>query len=172
MRDWSLLGQTQGIRGPVWALTFAGDGKSLFYGSLDDEIKVWPISLENQQAAEKDAANDDQKIRRFQVTEGKSLGEVQFARKCSVCHTLKPGDANRAGRSLYQVFGRKAGTLAGYPYSESLLNSDLIWSAETIDALFADGPHIVVPDSKMPLQKMPDDKKRQALIEYLREVTR
>ena len=120
-----------------------------------------------------DAEPDDaQKIRRFQVTEGRSLGEVQFARKCSVCHTLKPGDANRAGPSLYQVFGRKAGGLPDYPYSESLLNSDLIWSEETIDALFAEGPHVLLPGTKMPLQKMPRTKNRKALIEYLREATR
>ena len=166
MQDWSMVGETKGIPGPVWAMAFAADGESLFYGSLDDDVKIWPVSMDENELP------DTQKIRRFQVTAGKSLGEVQFARKCSVCHTLKPGDANRAGPSLYQVFGRKAGTLPGYSYSDSLLQSDLVWDEETIDALFADGPHIVVPGSKMPLQKMPSAEKRKALIQYLREVTR
>ena len=40
-----------------------------------------------------------------------SNGERQFARKCSVCHTLKADGKRRAGPTLYGVFGRRAGTL-------------------------------------------------------------
>jgi cytochrome c len=114
----------------------------------------------------------DHKPRRFQVKTGMKLGELQFTRKCSVCHTLKADDANRAGPSLYKLFGRKAGTLGGYSYSQSLIDSNVVWNEKTIDELFVKGPHIIVPGTKMPLQKVSDNKKRKALIEYLKEATK
>jgi cytochrome c len=52
-----------------------------------------------------------------------------------------------------------------------LQDSDLVWSAETIDRLFDVGPEVLVPGSKMPLQRMPDPKDRARLIAYLKQVT-
>ena len=163
IKNWSPIGETRTILGPVWALAFAGDGKSLYYGSLDDEVKHWKVSINDDEDLWK-----DHKPRRFQVKTGMKLGELQFARKCSVCHTLQAGDANRAGPSLHNVFGRKAGTLKGYTYSEGIQKSNVIWNEKTIDTLFAKGPQHIVPGSKMPLQMVPNDKKRKALIEYLK----
>jgi len=167
IKDWSSIGETRTILGPVWALAFTNDGKSLYYGSLDDEVKHWKVSM-----------NDDENLwkghkpRRFQVKTGMKLGELQFARKCSVCHTLKAGDANRAGPSLHNVFGRKAGSLKDYVYSEGIKKSNVIWNEKTIDMLFAKGPQHIVPGSKMPLQMVPNDEKRKALIEYLKIASR
>ena len=163
INDWSVVGETEGIPGPVWALAFTADGKGLYFGTLDDQVKYWKIS-----AADDTQWGRGKKQRRFQVTKGLPLGELQFARKCSVCHSLKPGETNRAGPSLYKVLGRKAGSLSEYPYSNSLLASNLVWNEQNINDLFVKGPHAVVPGSKMPLQKIPDAEKRAALIEFLR----
>jgi cytochrome c len=105
------------------------------------------------------------------VTAAVSPGESQFARKCSLCHTLRPDGRNRAGPTLYKVFGRKAGTLPGYPYSDALLNADIVWSEETIGKLFGLGPDHYTPGTKMPLQKISDPEKRKALIAYLKVAT-
>ena len=163
---WELIGETVTILGPVWALAFNADGNSLFYGSLDDEVKHWEISINDE-----DGIWIGHKPRRFQVKTGMRLGELQFARKCSVCHTLNPDDANRAGPTLHKVFGRKAGTLEGYDYSQSLIDSTITWNETTIDQLFSEGAHKVVPGTKMPLQKVADNKKRKALIDYLKTAT-
>jgi cytochrome c len=163
IKDWSPIGETRTILGPVWALAFTGDGKSLYYGSLDDEVKYWKVEIDDDEKLWK-----GHKPRRFQVKTGMKLGELQFARKCSVCHTLKAGDRNRAGPSLHNIFGRKAGTLKGYVYSDGIQKSGVVWNAETIDTLFAKGPQHIVPGSKMPLQMVPNDEKRKALIEYLK----
>ncbi len=167
IKNWELKGQTITILGPVWALAFNDDGKSLYYGSLDDEVKYWEIT-------DKEDENlwIGHKPRRFQVKAGMPLGELQFARKCSVCHTLNADDANRAGPTLHKVFGRKAGTLASYSYSDSLKDSSIIWDEKTIDELFVEGPAKIVPGTKMPLQKVTDDKKRKALIAYLKKATK
>jgi cytochrome c len=164
--DWTPVKLLDNPYGPIWALAFSGDGDALYMGGLDDQVHFWQF----RQGRNFEAARGSFP-RRFQKTEDMSLGERQFARKCSVCHTLSPDDANRAGPTLYGVFGRKAGTLPGYAYSDALLNSNIVWNEQTIGELFAKGPQHVVPGTKMPLQKMANDEERNAMIEWLKEQT-
>jgi len=151
--------------GPVWALAFKSSG-ALYYGGLDDFAIYWQAD-----PREPFEAVPSEYPRRFQVSGEMSLGERQFARKCSVCHTLTPGDANRAGPTLHGIFGREAGSLPDYPYSEGLKRSELVWTEETIGELFDRGPDHVTPGSKMPLQVISDDDKRAALVAFLKKAT-
>ena len=152
-------------RGPVWALAFLDDAR-VVSGGLDDFAAIWPI------AAEAAPKLPEAAVRRFHVDpETVSNGERQFARKCSVCHTLTPDGRRRAGPTLYGVFGRPAGTLDGYPYSPALIGSDIIWSPETLDKLFDIGPDHYTPGSKMPMQRITNPADRADLIAYLRAVT-
>ncbi len=61
--------------------------------------------------------------------------------------------------------------MPGYPYSEGLRSSDIVWNEETIGALFDHGPEVVTPGSKMPLQKLKDVEARDALIAFLKQAT-
>ncbi len=157
--------------GPVWALAFAPGGTALYYGGLDDFATLWRIA-----PREPFETIDSPFPRRFQVRAGAdarlAAGELQFARKCSVCHTVEADGRNRAGPTLHGIFGRRIGTLAGYPYSEALKRLDIVWTAETIAKLFELGPEEFTPGSKMPLQKMTDPEQRAALIAYLEVATR
>ena len=153
--------------GPVWAMAMTADGRSFYYGSLDDFAIQWNM-IPGQPFDEVSSRYP----RRFQVGTDVDLGERQFARKCSICHTLTADGANRAGPTLYKVFGRRAGTLSGYIYSEALKKSDIIWNEETIGQLFGEGPQEVVPGTKMPLQKMTNAEERKALITFLKEATK
>ncbi len=161
--DWKLLEEHRNPYGPVWAMDFGKSGATLYYAGLDDFVTRWQVSP--RKAFEKVTS---QFPRRFQVGREVSLGERQFARKCSVCHTLKKDGRNRAGPTLYKVFGRKIGTVPGYPYSDALANGDIIWNAETLSKLFTLGPEHYTPGTKMPLQKITDPKKINALIAYLK----
>jgi cytochrome c len=80
-------------------------------------------------------------------------------------------DANRAGPTLYRIFGRRAGSVQGYPYSAALKSSDVVWTPKTLGKLFELGPHRYTPGSKMPLQRITDASKRQALIRFLKSAT-
>jgi len=152
--------------GPVWALAFKTRGQ-VYYGGLDDFVIHW--SADPRLPFETVPSTYP---RRFQVSGEMSLGERQFARKCSVCHTLTPEDANRAGPTLYGIFGREAGSLPEYPYSEGLKKSDIVWNEETIAKLFGLGPDHVTPGSKMPLQVIQEAEKRKALVAFLKKATR
>ena len=161
--DWKELESYKNPFGPVWALAFAETGARLYFGGLDDHATAWQVvpRLGFEPASSRFP-------RRFQVEGGeRSAGEVEFARKCSICHTLTPDDGNRAGPTLFKIFGRRAGSLLGYPYSPALKGLELVWTPETLGKLFELGPHVYTPGSKMPLQKIADPAKRGALVRYL-----
>ncbi len=150
-------------RGPVWALEFGPRDESLLVGGLASSVAVWPLDPLRRPA---------EIATRERSGPAPSNGERQFERKCRICHTLTPDTARRAGPTLQGLFGRRIGTVAGYPYSEALTGSDLIWTPETVDQLFAQGPEHFLPGTKMPLQKMTNARDRADLIEYLEKATR
>jgi cytochrome c len=168
--DGSVVEEYKNPYGPVWALAFTPAGDGVYYGGLDDFVTLWKIS-----PRESFEVIDSSYPRRFQVRGGGddliAQGEMQFARKCSICHTLEADGKNRAGPTLHNVFGRKIATLPGYPFSEPLKTLDIVWSAETVAKLFELGPDVFTPGSKMPLQKMTDKAQRDALIAFLRVAT-
>lgn len=167
LADWAEIESYQNPFGPVWAVAFAPGATALYYGGLDDFATRWQIrpraSFETV---------DSPFPRRFQVSgdpdDPVAQGALQFARKCSVCHTLKPDGKNRAGPTLYKIFGRRIASLPGYPYSPELKDLDIIWTEETVSKLFELGPDKFTPGSKMPLQKMTDTAQRDALIAFLK----
>ncbi|HBZ91551.1 MAG TPA: cytochrome C, partial [Gammaproteobacteria bacterium] len=77
----------------------------------------------------------------------------------------------RAGPTLYGVFGRKVGAVEDYPYSQELLEMELVWNEDTIDLLFKEGPDVVTPGSKMPVQRIKGEQDRADLISYLKRAT-
>ncbi|GLO69214.1 hypothetical protein MACH17_07310 [Phaeobacter inhibens] len=153
--------------GPVWALEFAPDGQTVWAAGLDDLAYGWPVALmgetEAQMAGNRGFLKDPATM---------TNGERQFMRKCSICHALGPAGSRKAGPSLYDVFGRPAGTLADYRYSETLDGSDIIWGEATIDALFDLGPDHYIPGSKMPMQRITDPQDRRDLIAFLKRATK
>ena len=101
-------------------------------------------------------------------TEGR--GPKLFA-KCAACHTLTGDGGNRAGPPLAGLFGRRAGSVADYPYSPALRDSGIVWTEETVARLFDMGPDRFVPGSKMPLQRLTDPRDRGDLIDYLKQMS-
>lgn len=166
MDGWFLEENHENPYGPVWALAFVPDTRTLLHAGLDDFAIGWQFSPRAPFEPVESTFP-----RRFQVRGEMDPGEEQFARKCSVCHTLSPDDANRAGPTLHGVFGREAGTLPGYPFSQALLDSRIIWDDETIAQLFDLGPDIVTPGTKMPIQRIKDPEQLDALVAYLRRAT-
>ncbi|SLN30425.1 Cytochrome c2 precursor [Pseudoruegeria aquimaris] len=154
------------LRGPVWALRFSEDGRNIHAGGLDDAMYSWPVDAEGDEAAM--AAGPRSFL---EDPAGMGNGERQFKRKCSICHTLTPDGQRRAGPSLHALFGRPAGSLPGYSYSETLQTADIIWNDETIDALFDLGPDHYIPGSKMPMQRITAQQDRDDLIAYLRSAS-
>ncbi len=153
-------------RGPVWALSFSPGGQNIHAGGIEDIMYSWPVATMDEHGPMTGEP-------RSFLEDPKTLpnGERQFKRKCSICHTLTEGSARKAGPSLYQLFGRKAGTVADYAYSDILTGSEIVWSPETINGLFDEGPDHYIPGTKMPMQRIVKQSDRDDLIEYLRTAT-
>lgn len=164
--DWAPIETYEDPRGPIWSMDFGQFGSTIYYGGKDDYVTVWQVSPRKPFESISGPVP-----RRYEVAETKDPGELQFARKCSLCHTLSADGGNRAGPTLYKVFGRKAGTLPGYPYSDALKNADIVWNEKTIGLLFGLGPNHYTPGTKMPIQKIGDPKTLKALIAYLKVAT-
>lgn len=86
---------------------------------------------------------------------------------CAGCHTVQPGAIHRYGPNLHGVLGRRAGSLADYPYSDAMRGSGLVWDEQTLDT-FLSAPSRSVPGTRM-YNAFPDPRRRQQIIEYLRE---
>ena len=164
--DYSLVRDFRAAHGPVWALAFNKETSMLFVGGLDDYINQWDLVTYPQPVIVPPGP-----ARRFNPSQLLTNGQKQFARKCSVCHTLVPDGKRRAGPTLYKVFGREAGTLKGYKFSKALLDSKIIWDDKTIHQLFTEGPDVVLPGTKMPIQRMKSSQDRLDLINFLKEAT-
>lgn len=93
-------------------------------------------------------------------------GLVAFNNSCRTCHTVKEGD-NRLGPTLYNIVGRKAGTVEGFAYSPSLKDAGFVWDEEKLDAFIAN-PEATVPGNNMkPYAGMTDAEERKKIIAYL-----
>jgi cytochrome c len=93
--------------------------------------------------------------------------EITFNDHCRECHSFVKAD-NRLGPALYGVVGRKAGTLPGYAYTQSLKDSGLTWDAATLDKWIAD-PDAVIPGNGMspPYSGLTDPAIRKRIIAFL-----
>jgi cytochrome c len=98
---------------------------------------------------------------------------------------LPPGDAAR-GEKLYQecrgchaykgtlvgpphcgVFGRKAGSVEGFAYSDAMKKSGIVWDEAHLDA-YLKNPQAAIPGVAMSAPPVTSDQDRADLIAYLK----
>jgi cytochrome c len=100
-----------------------------------------------------------------------AAGAAIFRSQCSPCHSLQAGSAGLPGPSLHGLFGRKAGTVAGFNYSTAMRDSGVVWNERTLDQYIA-APQTFIPGDIMPFAGLADTAARQRLIAYLKSATR
>lgn len=92
-------------------------------------------------------------------------GAALFVRNCQTCHLIAKDGGIRVGPPLWDVIGRKAGTVAGFNYSNGLKSSGITWTRETLDQWLA-FPKKMVRDTFM-VYRQNDPTIRKAIIDYL-----
>tara|TARA_B100000700_G_C14943654_1_gene808038 strand:+ start:894 stop:1421 length:528 start_codon:yes stop_codon:yes gene_type:complete len=96
-----------------------------------------------------------------------SDGEKTF-KKCAACHSVNKGGANKIGPALYNVIGRKAGSLTDYKYSKGMVAYAKEWTPQEMDG-FLENPKGWVKGTKMAYAGIKDSKERAALILFLNQ---
>ena len=91
----------------------------------------------------------------------------QIYHRCQGCHSI---DANRVGPRHAGLFGRHAGSLDDYNYSDAMRASGVVWNETTLDQ-FLTAPRKFIPGTKMPFAGIPDPQERADLIAYLKKAT-
>jgi cytochrome c len=97
----------------------------------------------------------------------KPSGAELFAQQCAICHSLSPADAPRQGPALAGIYGRKAGSVAGFHYSPGYGEADFVWDEAHLDSYLTD-PQAVIPGASM-LYKQKNADVRKAIIAFLKE---
>ena len=93
-------------------------------------------------------------------------------RACVACHSLRPEEGNRAGPTLYGIFGRPIASVPGYRYSEAFRRLDVVWTPQTVAKLFELGPATFTPGTRMPEQRIGSPEDRAALVDFLARATK
>lgn len=91
------------------------------------------------------------------VARGKSL----FDKRCTKCHV-----ESTMGPPYTGLFGRRAGTVKGFPYSDALQKAGIDWGPETLEKWLAN-PDAFVPGNLMGF-RVRDPQERADLIAYLK----
>lgn len=96
-------------------------------------------------------------------------GRRAFAR-CRSCHTITEGGPNMTGPNLWRIFGRTAGTHAGYNYTAALKGAGFDWDADHLDH-WLQNPRGFLPGNKMTFPGLPDPTDRRDVIAWLKVET-
>ena len=95
-----------------------------------------------------------------------AAGEKVF-NQCKACHTIEAGGPNRVGPNLHGVVGRKAGSVAGFNYSDAMKGAG-DWDEASLDKYLTD-PKAAIPGNKMAFAGVKNEQARKDLIAFLKK---
>ena len=88
------------------------------------------------------------------------------AKVCRECHAFRESKRQKFGPNLAGLFGRPAGQVDGYPYSNAMREIGVVWTSETLDR-FLTNPAAFIPGTEMKLSGIKSAASRADLIAYL-----
>ena len=97
------------------------------------------------------------------VENGKSIWN-----KCRACHQIGENAKNMVGPTLNGLFGRKAGSIEGFNYSEANKTSGITWDEATFRE-YIKNPKAKIPNTKMVFAGISDEADVDDLVAYLQQ---
>jgi cytochrome c len=91
-------------------------------------------------------------------------GKIVF-QTCAACHSEKP---DAIGPSLRGVYGRKAGSLEDFRYSNAMMRANIVWDEANLRQYIRD-PQAKVPGNRMPFGGLGNPAEIDDVIAYLKD---
>ena len=92
-------------------------------------------------------------------------GEKVF-KKCSACHMIVSDGKNMIGPNLWNVIGRKAGSIGDYKYSKAMIAYGKEWTFEEMNSYLIK-PQAYIKGTKMAFAGLRKEKDRASVILYM-----
>ena len=99
---------------------------------------------------------------------GDSASGEKIFKKCAACHSIIKGGKNAIGPALYNVVGRKVGSVEDYKYSKALAAYEKEWTFEELNG-FLKKPAKYIKGTKMAYAGLRKEADRASVIKYLNE---
>ena len=107
---------------------------------------------------------------KFDIAALMSMGDVasgeKIFKKCAACHSIVKDGKNNIGPALYNVVGRKVGSVSDYKYSKALLKYDKSWTFEELNGYLLK-PSKWIKGTKMAFAGLRKEKDRASVILYM-----
>ena len=97
-------------------------------------------------------------------------GERVFNQQCKICHSVEKGGASPVGPNLSKLFGRKAGTAAGFEASDAMKASGIVWNESALAEYLKD-PQGRLPGTTMVFNGLKQQAQLADVIAYLKKAT-
>jgi cytochrome c len=91
-------------------------------------------------------------------------GKKLFEKRCTGCHSL---DLDKEGPRLRNVYGRPAGSISTFKYSDALKSAHFTWDDVSLDKWLTDTESLI-PDNDMSFH-VPKADERADIIRFLKE---
>ncbi|MCC7017498.1 MAG: c-type cytochrome [Rhodospirillales bacterium] len=165
LADGKIERELKAHEGIIWGIAPSPDGRFVVSVSSDGSGRVWHLETGDRIGLAAEAPDEAQPW----LTDPHP-GAKLFP-KCARCHSLTADGSRKSGPHFAGLFGRRVGALAGYRYSAALKDAAFVWNEDTLFRLFDDGPDVMLPGTKMPVQRISDSDQLRQLIDYLKQAT-
>ena len=147
-------------------------------GKLSDVIfhvekpKTPGYAVEVEQVSTSSSSTTTATVEKVDIAALMAMGDIasgeKIFKKCAACHSIIKGGKNAIGPALYNVVGRKVGSVEDYKYSKALAAYEKEWTLEELNG-YLTKPAKWIKGTKMAFAGLRKEADRASVIKYLNE---
>ena len=156
------------------ALLFIGIGKisNVVFHVDKPDTTGYKVEVPDGGAAKQISDTKTESVEEVDISALLALGDIAHGekvfKKCTACHVIEKGGANKIGPALYGVLGRKIASIEDYKYSQALTEYGKEWNFEEMNG-YLRKPQAHIKGTKMAFAGLRKDKDRASVILYLNQ---